>query len=97
YSVQFKGDVGAFTRDLYEQQIRGRITPVRSIFWPTIRKYLEPDASQRFSSYAELRESIKSAMKAAKLGVVDWIVNKDRKSVPELVNRGASLRSLGLL
>lgn len=97
YSVQFKGDVDAFTKELYEQQLRGRITPVRSIFWPTITRCLEPDPSRRFANYAELRDSIKSAMKAANVAVVDFIVNKDRKSASDFVNRGASLRSLGLL
>jgi len=97
YSAQYKGDVGAFTRELYEQQMRGRITSISSIYWPIIRKCLEADPWRRFASYAELRESIKSVMKSVNLGVVDWMVNKDRKSVPEIVNRGASLRALGLL
>ncbi len=99
YHARYRGDPERFARELYEQQIRGKVIPVRSSFWPIIRRCLEPDPSRRFASYDELRIATKDVMKAAGTGVLlDFIINKDRKSsFADLVNRGASLKTLGLL
>lgn len=95
YKVKYRGDLNTFAREIYESQMRGAIRQFQSIYWPIIQKCLHPDPTMRYASYADLRSSVKEVMKRAGLVPTDFIVNKDRKSAAELVNRGCSLKALG--
>lgn len=93
FAVPFRGDIPSYLNEIYRLQIQAHVPIVNSAFWDVIRKCLEPNPNQRYSSFSDLRESIKEAVERAGGTKLDFIVNT-AESFASLVSRGASFRAL---
>jgi hypothetical protein len=72
------------------------VTRVDSPYFEAIRRCLAPDPARRYPGFPALREAIKNAARAAKVGAVDFIVAPGfRGSFEDYVDRGRSYIVLG--
>jgi tetratricopeptide (TPR) repeat protein len=78
----------------YEVLARNPIPRVETPFWSIIQRCVQPRPSDRYQRFDEIREAIKEALRQSGDTPMDFIVNTT-PSFRELVNRGASLRTLG--
>jgi tetratricopeptide (TPR) repeat protein len=96
YAVRFAGDAVAYQRAILPKAVAHAVTRIDSPYFEVIRRCLAPDPAHRYPDFPTLREAIKNAAKAAKLGAVDFIVGPGfRGSFEEYVNRGRSYIVLG--
>jgi serine/threonine protein kinase len=78
----------------YEVLARNPIPRVETPFWGIIQRCLQPRPSDRYQSFDEIHEAIKETLRQSGDTPIDFIVNTT-PSFRELVNKGASLRTLG--
>jgi tetratricopeptide (TPR) repeat protein len=96
YEVSFTGDPMAYQRAILPKALAHAVMRVDSPYFEVIRQCLAPDPAHRYPGFPALREAIKSAAKAAKVGAVDFIVGPGfRGSFEDYVNRGRSYIVLG--
>jgi tetratricopeptide (TPR) repeat protein len=79
---------------IYARLIRSPIPPVQSLFWEIIQRCLHPDPSRRYQNFDEVKDAIKNVIRRSGDIPFDFMVNT-AASFADLVNRGASLRTLG--
>jgi serine/threonine protein kinase len=81
---------------IYATLAGSRIPPAQSPYWEVIKRCLQPQAKDRYQDFEEIKDAIKEAMRESGDEPLDFVVNT-APSFADLVNRGASLRTLGRL
>lgn len=96
YGVSIGRDAIEFQHAVLVQAMAHRVQPIESPLFAVARRCMAPDPAQRYPDFPALREAIKSALKAAKIPAMDFIVNPGfRSSFDDYVNRGRSYLVLG--
>jgi serine/threonine protein kinase len=78
----------------YAVLTRSAVPRVQSIFWDVIHRCLQPHPADRYQNFDEIKDAIKKAMRQSGDIPLDFFVNTV-PSFGDLVNRGASLWTLG--
>jgi tetratricopeptide (TPR) repeat protein len=73
---------------------RSQLSPVQSIFWTVIGRCLRLDPNDRYQDFDEVKNGIRTVLDQAGHRKLDFVVNT-APAFDNLVNRGASLRTLG--
>jgi serine/threonine protein kinase len=73
-----------------------KIPQVERVFWSVIARCSEPAPNARFQNFDEVRHAIKQALDQSGDDKFDFVVNT-APTFAQLVNQGASLRTLGRL
>jgi tetratricopeptide (TPR) repeat protein len=82
-----------FLREIYEQQMANRLSPVGGPLWPVIERCLKPNPKERFQSFLEIR-SVLQPIWESKTGEKFDIPEVGEKSPEFWVEKGNSLRTL---
>ena len=96
YHARYQGDLKKFQAHIYEEQRAARWRPLNSIYRDVIKRCLNPEPSERYATYKQLRDDVKAVMKQAGVRLVDFLVNAEGLlRFADLVNKGASFSALG--
>ncbi|MBR0689904.1 protein kinase [Bradyrhizobium manausense] len=97
YEVGACSDASEYQRAIFERAVHHQVRRIDTPFFGVIRRCLAPDPSQRYPDFPALREALKSALKAAGIPAMDFIVGPGglNGSVDDYVNRGRSYLVLG--
>ncbi len=96
YEVGVRGDATEYQRAILERAVAHQVRRIDSPFFEVIRRCLVPDPTRRYPDFSALREAVKSAVKAAGIPAMDFIVGPGLKgSFDDHVNRGRSYLVLG--
>jgi tetratricopeptide (TPR) repeat protein len=92
YAVGVCRDASEYQRAILERAVHHQVTHIGSPFSGVIRRCLAPEPSQRYPDFRALREALKSALKAAGLPAMDFMVVPGglNGSFDDYVNRGRS-------
>jgi serine/threonine protein kinase len=94
FTVKWRGDMGAYLRGIYEQQISGRVPAVESPLSAIIDRCLRPSPSERYSDFSELRRDLEAIFERRTNRRVQAPQSEEQSAV-FWSNRGGSLCSLG--
>ena len=94
FAVPYRGDLEGYLREIYEQQMTGRVPRVDSFLGPVIERCLCPKPAERYSSFVELRGALESLLER-KTGKKFEVPQIGEKTVAFWNSKGASLRTLG--
>ena len=96
YDVRFEGDPVEYGFAICDSALAHAVWRIDTPYFEVIRRCLAPDAAGRYSDFASLREAIKSAAKAARIRVIDFVVGPGfHGSFEDYVNRGRAYVFLG--
>ncbi len=96
YKVEYQGDPVKYQQAILLKIITHEVQRINSPYFDVIHRCLAPDPAHRFRCFADLREAIKSAAKAANLGAMDFIVADGfHGSFTDYINRGRTYLVLG--
>jgi tetratricopeptide (TPR) repeat protein len=96
YGVSVRGNAAEYQRAILEKAMLHRVGHVDSPLFEVIHRCLAPNPAERYPDFPTLREAIKSALKAAKIPAIDFIVAHGfHGSLDDYVNRGRSYLLLG--
>lgn len=96
FIAEWRGDMGAFMRAVYEQQISGRVPAVDSPFSAIIDRCLRPTPCERYSGFSDLRRDLEAIFERRTKRRVQTPQSEEESAV-FWSNRGGSLCSLGRL
>jgi tetratricopeptide (TPR) repeat protein len=94
FVVPYRGDLEGYLRQIYEQQMNGRVPRVDGFLGPVIERCLYPKPTDRFGSFGELR-AVLEPMLARKTGEKIEVPQVRANRAAFLNNKGASLAALG--
>jgi tetratricopeptide (TPR) repeat protein len=96
YGMTARGSAIEYQRAVLEKAALHRVIRIKSPLFEVIHRCLAPDPLQRYPDFPVLREAIKSALKAANIPAMDFIVAPGfHGSFDDYVNRGRSYLVLG--
>jgi len=94
FTVEWRGDMGAYLRGIYEQQISGRVPAVESPLSAIIGRCLRPSPSERYSDFSELRRDLEAIFEKRTKQRVQAPQSEEQSAIL-WSNRGGSLCSIG--
>jgi tetratricopeptide (TPR) repeat protein len=95
-SARMRKNTREYQRAILERAIVHEVSRIESPFFEVIRRCLAPDPAQRYADFSALRGAIKSAVKAAGIPAIDFMVAPGFKgSFDDYINRGRSYLVLG--
>src|SRR5207247_2932736 len=96
YEVEVRGDATEYQRAILERAVAHQVRRIDSPFFEVTHRCLVPDPARRYSDFSALREAVKSAVKAAGIPAMDFIVGPGFKGgFDDYVNRARSYLVLG--
>jgi serine/threonine protein kinase len=93
FMTAWRGDMNAFLREIYEQQMANRLPPVEGPLWPVIQRCLKPDPTERYQDFSEIR-SVLQPIWESQSGKKYDVPKVGEKSPDFWVEKGDSLRTL---
>jgi len=90
----YRGDIKAYMRGAYEQQMTGRVPPVAGPLDAVIARCLNPDPSRRYANFAEVRDALEPIFQRL-IGRTFAIPATVEQTVGFWNNKGSSLCTLG--
>lgn len=93
FMAVWRGGMDNFLREIYEQQMVNRLSPVEGPLWPVIERCLKPNPKERYQSFLEIR-SVLQPIWESKTGEIFDVPEVGEKSPNYLVEKGDSLRTL---
>jgi len=93
FMVAWKGDMNNFLREIYEQQMTNRLSPVEGPLWPVIERCLKQNPKDRYQSFSEIRSMLQPIWESM-MGREFDIPEVGEKSPIYWVEKGNSLRTL---
>jgi tetratricopeptide (TPR) repeat protein len=95
FVAPYRGDdLEAYLRQIYDQQITGRVPPVDGFLGQVIEHCLRPKPAERYRSFAELRGALEPILER-KTGKKIEIPQVEQKATGFWTRKGASLHALG--
>jgi tetratricopeptide (TPR) repeat protein len=94
FVVPYRGDLEGCLRQIYEQQMRGRVPRVDDFSGPVVERCLRPNPSERYGTFAELRRALEPMLER-KTGRKLEIPQVGEKTAAFWNNKGGSLAALG--
>jgi tetratricopeptide (TPR) repeat protein len=89
----YRGDLEAYLRETYEQQMSARVPRVEGSLGPVIERCLRPSPAERYGSFAELRGALEPILEPiAGMRTEDPVVGE--KTAAFWSNKGGSLATL---
>lgn len=90
----FRSDIEAYMRGAYQRQMSGRIPPAGQPFRDVVERCLNPQPSERYSNFSELRRALEPIFR--KLTGKDFLVPSTEEQTARFWNnKGMSLSALG--
>ena len=90
----FRGDIQAFMRDAYEQQMKGHMCRIPGPLGSVIECCLSPRPANRYSSFVEVRGALEPLLQKL-IGALITVHSTDGQSLGFWNNKGISLAALG--
>ena len=94
FAVPYRGDLEGCLRQIYEQQMTGRVPRVDSFLGPVIERCLCPKPAERYGSYGDLQGALEPILER-KTGKKFEVPQVGEKTAHFWNSKGASLFSLG--
>jgi tetratricopeptide (TPR) repeat protein len=94
FLVPYQGDMESYLRQIYEQQMTGRVPRVDGFFGPVIECCLCPKPAERYGSFEKLRGALEPIL-TRKTGEKIEVPQVRANPAAFLNNKGASLAALG--
>ncbi len=94
FVVPYRGDLEGYLRQIYEQQMTGRVPRVDGFLGPVIERCLCPKPAERYGSFGELREALEPILER-KTGKKIEVPQVGEKTAVFWNNKGVSLNTLG--
>ena len=94
FVVPYRGDMEAFLRGIYEQQMAVRLPRISRPLWPVVKRCLRPKPTRRYRDFGELRDDLTSIFRK-RTGKTFQVPRVDERSADSWVRKGGSLNSLG--
>ena len=94
FVVSYRGDLEGYLRQIYEQQMTGRVPRVDGFLGPVIERCLRPKLAGRYRSFGELREALEPILER-KMGKKIEVPQVEQKTAGFWNNKGVSLAALG--
>jgi tetratricopeptide (TPR) repeat protein len=94
FVVPYRGDLEGYLRQIYEQQIIGRVPGADGFLGPVIARCLRPEPAERFSSFGELCGALEPILER-KTGKKLEVPQVGEKTAAFWINKGGSLAALG--
>lgn len=94
FVVPYRGDLEGYLRQIYEQQMSGRVPRVDGFLRPVIERCLRPKPAERYGSFAELGGALEPMLER-KTGKKLELPQVGEKTAGFWNNKGGSLVALG--
>ena len=94
FVVPYRGDLEGYLRQIYEDQMIGRVPRVDGFSGPVLERCLRPNLSERYGSFGELRLALEPMLER-KTGKKFEVPQVGEKTAAFWNNKGGSLRALG--
>ena len=94
FVAPYRADLEGYLRQIYEQQMTGRVPRVDGFLGPVVERCLRPKPAERYGSFRELRWALEPVLER-KTGKKLEIPQVGEKTGTFLTNKGSSLLSLG--
>src|ERR1035441_401418 len=91
FVVPYRGDLEGYLRQIYEQQMTGRMPGVDGFLGPVLERCLCPKPAERYGSFGELRGALEPMLER-KTGKKFEVPQVGEKTVVFWNSKGASLR-----
>ena len=94
FVMPYRGDMEGFLRQIYEQQMTGRVPGGDGLLGPVVERCLRPNPAERYGGFGELREVLEPILEQTTGGKLD-IPEVGENTAAFWNNKGASLKALG--
>jgi tetratricopeptide (TPR) repeat protein len=94
FVVAYRGELEDYLREIYEQQVTGRVPRVDAFLGPVIERCLRPKPAERYGSFGELRAALEPILER-KTGKKLKVPQVGEKTAVFWNNKGGSLGALG--
>jgi tetratricopeptide (TPR) repeat protein len=94
FVAPYRGDLEGYLRQIYEQQMTGRVPHVDGFLGPVIERCLRPKPAERYGSFGELRGALEPMLER-KTGEKLEVPQVGEKTAVFWNNKGGSLATLG--
>jgi tetratricopeptide (TPR) repeat protein len=94
FVVPYRGDLEGYLREIYEQQMTGRVPRVDGFLGPVIERCLSPKPAERYGSFGELRGALEPILER-RTGKKLQMPQAGEKTADYWVRKGSSLTALG--
>jgi serine/threonine protein kinase len=94
FVVPYRGDLEGYLRQIYEQQVTGRVPGVDGFLGPVLERCLRPKPAERYGSFGELRRALEPVLER-KTGKKLEVPQLGEKTAAFWNNKGGSLNALG--